>query len=52
VITFTVTSFWALVSGKMSGFLQSQRAFQSVLRTAGGLMIVAGAGLLLARRGN
>ena len=52
VITFTVTSVWALVAGKASGFLQSQRAFQSVLRTAGGLMIIAGAGLALARRGN
>ena len=52
VITFTVTSFWALVAGKLSGFLQSQRAFKSVLRTAGGLMIIAGAGLALARRGN
>lgn len=51
-ITFSVTSVWALVAGKVSGFLQSQRAFQSVLRTAGGLMIIAGAGLVLARRSN
>jgi len=52
VITFTVTSVWALVAGKASAFLQSQRAFQSVLRTAGGLMIIAGVGLALARRGD
>lgn len=52
VITFTVTSFWALIAGKVSGFLQSQRAFQSVLRTAGGLMIIAGVSLAVARRGN
>jgi threonine/homoserine/homoserine lactone efflux protein len=52
VITFTVTSLWALIAGKVSGFLQSQRAFQSVLRTAGGLMIIAGASLAVARRGN
>ena len=52
VITFTVTSIWALVAGKLSGFLHSQRAFQSVLRTAGGLMIIAGVGLALARRGD
>ncbi|MCB2146456.1 MAG: LysE family translocator [Deltaproteobacteria bacterium] len=52
VITFTVTSVWALAAGKISGVLQSQRAFRSVLRTAGGLMIIAGAGLALARRGN
>jgi homoserine/homoserine lactone efflux protein len=52
VITFTVTLVWALIAGKVSGFLQGQRAFKSVLRTAGGLMIIAGAGLALARRGN
>jgi homoserine/homoserine lactone efflux protein len=52
VITFSVTSVWALVAGKASGFLRSQRAFKSVWRTAGGLMIIAGAGLALARRGN
>jgi threonine/homoserine/homoserine lactone efflux protein len=52
VITFTVTSVWALVAGNVRGFLQSRRAFQSVLRTAGGLMIIAGMGLALSRRGN
>ncbi len=52
VITFTVTSVWALAAGKASGFFRSQRALQSVSRTAGGLMILAGAGLALARRGN
>lgn len=52
VITFTVTSAWSLVAGKVSGLLQSQRAFQSVLRTAGGMMIIAGLGLVMARRGN
>jgi threonine/homoserine/homoserine lactone efflux protein len=51
-ITFTVTSVWALIAGRVSGFLQSQRAFQSVLRTAGGLMIIAGVSLAVARRGN
>jgi len=52
VITFTVTSVWALLAGKVRGFLQSRRALQSVSRTAGGLMITAGVGLALARRGN
>jgi threonine/homoserine/homoserine lactone efflux protein len=51
-ITFTVTSAWAAVAGKVSGFLQGQRTFQTVLRTAGGLMVMAGVGLALARRGN
>ena len=52
VITFTVASFWAFIAGHVRGFLQSQRAFQSVMRTAGGLMVIAGIGLALARRGN
>jgi homoserine/homoserine lactone efflux protein len=52
VITFTVTSVWAVIAGNVRKYLQSQRAFQSVLRTAGGLMITAGVGLALARRGN
>ena len=52
VITFTVTSIWALIAGRASRFLQSRRAFTSVLRTAGGLMVVAGVGLALARRGH
>ena len=51
-ITFTATSVWAMAAGKASGFLQSRRAFKSVLRTGGGLMIIAGAGLAIARRGN
>ena len=52
VITFSVTSVWALIAGNVRGLLQRQRAFQSVLRTAGGLMIIAGVGLALSRRGN
>ncbi len=52
VITFCVTSVWALVAGNVRGFLQRRRTFQSVLKTAGGLMIVAGLGLAMARRGH
>ncbi len=52
VITFTVTSVWALVAGKASKFFRSQRALQAVSRTSGGLMVVAGVGLAAARRGN
>lgn len=51
-ITFSLTSVWALAAGKASGFLQRRRALRAVLRTGGGLMIIAGAGLALARRGN
>ncbi len=52
VITFTITSVWALIAGKAREFLRSQRALQSMSRTAGGLMIAAGIGLAAARRGN
>lgn len=52
VITFTVTSVWALVAGNVRSLLRSQRVCQSVLRSAGGLMVIAGMGLALARRGN
>jgi threonine/homoserine/homoserine lactone efflux protein len=52
VITFTITSFWALIAGKLRGFFRSQRALKSVSRTSGGLMILAGLGLILVRRGN
>jgi len=52
LITFTVTSIWALVAGSAREFLRSQRAFRAVSRTAGGLMVVAGMGLAAARRSN
>ena len=52
IITFAVASAWALVIGKVSRYLKNQRTIKSVLRTAGGLMIIAGMGLALARRGN
>ena len=52
VITFTVTSVWALAAGKASKFFRSQRALQAVSRTSGGLMVVAGVGLAAARRSN
>jgi hypothetical protein len=50
LITFSVTSVWELVADKASGLLKSQRAFGSVLRVAGGLTILTGIGLALARR--
>jgi homoserine/homoserine lactone efflux protein len=52
VITFAVASVWALASGNARGFLQSPRSFQWVMRIAGGLMIIAGVGLVLTRQGN
>lgn len=51
-ICFTITSVWALVAGKVRGFLQDSWALKPVLRTAGGLMIAAGFGLAMARRVN
>jgi len=52
LITFGITSAWALIAAKASGFLQSKRAIRSALRGAGGLMVIAGVGLALARRSN
>ena len=52
VITFAVTSVWALVAGNVRGLLLGQRAVKSVLKSAGGLMVAAGVGLALVRRGN
>ena len=51
-ITFTVTSIWAFAAGNVRGFFLNRRAFQSVLRSAGALMIAAGVGLALTRRVN
>ncbi len=50
LITFTVTSIWALAAGSARGFLRSQRAIKTVSRTSGGLMVLAGIGLAVARR--
>jgi threonine/homoserine/homoserine lactone efflux protein len=50
VIAFVVTSIWAFVAGSARGFLQSKQLSRPILRTAGGLMVVAGLGLALARR--
>ena len=50
-ITFTVTSVWALAAGQARLFLQRRNVCKAVLRTAGGMMIAAGLGLALARRG-
>ena len=52
LITFGITSAWALVAAKARGFLHSKRAIRSALRGAGGLMVIAGVGLALARRSN
>jgi|SRR5665648_90517 len=52
VITFTVTSVWALVAGKLRERLKSQRTIKTVSRTSGGLMILTGVFLAMARRGN
>lgn len=52
LITFVVTSVWALAAGKASVFLQSPKAARSASRGAGGLMVIAGMGLALARRAN
>ena len=52
LITYIVASAWALAAGKAREFLKNQRVFQLVLRSAGGLMIIAGIGLVLAHHGS
>ena len=52
IITFTVTSVWAMVAGNARVYLSKKRAVKSVFRATGGLMIIAGLGLAVARRGN
>ena len=52
LITFVITSIWALAAGNAKEFLKNRRIAGSVYRTAGGLMIIAGLGLAMARRGN
>ena len=52
MITFGITSIWVLVAGKASEFLKSQGAVRSAQRGAGGLMIITGLALALARPGN
>ena len=52
VITYIVASAWALAAGKAREFLKNPRIFRLVLRSAGGLMIIAGLGLVLARHGS
>ena len=50
VITFTVTSIWALAAGQARKLINNQKTFKSVLRGSGGLMIVAGLGLAFTSR--
>jgi threonine/homoserine/homoserine lactone efflux protein len=52
LIAFTVTSVWAVTASSARVFLKSQRAIKTVSRTSGGLMVLAGMGLAVARRNN
>jgi homoserine/homoserine lactone efflux protein len=51
VITFAVTSMWALAAGKARRFLSSPRAARAASVASGVLMLAAGAALALARLG-
>ncbi|MCG8685944.1 MAG: LysE family transporter, partial [Desulfobacterales bacterium] len=52
IITFAVTSVWAVIAGNAAKFFHSQHALKTVQRSSAGLMIFTGLGLALARRGN
>lgn len=49
-ITFMVTAMWAICAGHLSLFLMGQKSLNTLMKTAGGMMIMAGIGLVLARR--
>ena len=50
-ITFVFTGLWAVAAGQAGRFFQSSRGARIGNRLSGGLMIGAGLGLALARRG-
>ncbi len=50
LITFSVTSIWAIAAGRARTTLKKGKRVQTVMRTAGGLMVMAGLGMALARR--
>ncbi len=52
IITFGVTALWAIAAGKARTTLQKRNIAGPAMRTGGGLMILAGLGMALARRGN
>jgi homoserine/homoserine lactone efflux protein len=52
LITFAVTSVWAVTASSARVLLKSQRSIKTVSRTSGGLMVLAGMGLAVARRSN
>ncbi len=50
MLTFCVTSIWAVVAGNAVRFLKKGLSLKPVFRAAGGLMVLAGAGLAMSRR--
>ena len=52
VITYSVTALWAVLAGNAHIFLKGNRSMEKGQKAAGGLMILAGIGLAMARRGN
>ncbi len=52
LITFSVASIWAIAAGSARTALINSNVSIPMMRGAGGLMILAGLGMALARRGN
>lgn len=52
LITFSVTAVWALIAGNARTYLSSKKTVRYAFRTTGGLMMIAGIGLAMARRNN
>ncbi|MFW5490295.1 MAG: LysE family translocator [Desulfovibrio sp.] len=52
MITFGVTSIWAIAAGSARTAFRKSGLFTPLMRSAGGLMILAGLGMVLVRRSN
>lgn len=50
VITFGITSIWAVAAGQARNLIKNQKTFKTVLRGSGLLMMTAGLGLAFANR--
>ncbi|WP_027186236.1 LysE family translocator [Desulfovibrio inopinatus] len=52
LITFIITSLWAIAAGSARDMLQNEKLSRPMLRTAGGFMVLAGLGMAMTRRSN
>jgi threonine/homoserine/homoserine lactone efflux protein len=51
VITFVVTSIWAMVSGTVNKFVKNSETFAIVFRVTSALIVLSGIGMVVVRQG-